>query len=102
MAFLAKKGKAKVADSIPTANNVVTATHDQDEEYIDVSPLETIVPFNQPIHYPGMPANVSSDMVKGIINSVMHQVSKAYSDSSPSFKLICQFCRTLQINQWLL
>ncbi|XP_074313426.1 uncharacterized protein LOC141648597 [Silene latifolia] len=82
-AFLAKKGKAKVADCVPTANNVVTATHDQDEEYIDVSPLETIVPFNQPIHYPGMPANVSSDMVQGIINSVMQQVSKAYSDSSP-------------------
>ncbi|XP_074296988.1 uncharacterized protein LOC141627655 [Silene latifolia] len=55
-----KMGKAKVNESFVTAaNNVLIAHHDQDKEYADLSPIDS-----------------------GIINSVMQQVSKAYSASA--------------------
>ncbi|XP_074321433.1 uncharacterized protein LOC141657940 [Silene latifolia] len=87
-----KKGKGKLAESCaPTANNVLVSHHDQDEEYVDLSPVDSIVPYTQAVHYPGMPANVPSDMVQGIINFVMQQVSKAYSGENTSLHSAVNF-----------
>ncbi|KAH9610310.1 hypothetical protein KSS87_017511, partial [Heliosperma pusillum] len=62
-AFVAKKGKARNNDAVvQVVNNVSATAHFQDEEYVDISSMDSIVPYTQPVHYPGMPASVSSDM----------------------------------------
>ncbi|XP_074276915.1 uncharacterized protein LOC141600573 [Silene latifolia] len=73
-AYMAKKGKANVADSVQTVNNVISANHVQDEEYVDISPLDTMVPYNQHVHYSGM--------VFGPVSFNVHNSTNMLNDTS--------------------
>ncbi|XP_074306538.1 uncharacterized protein LOC141641789 [Silene latifolia] len=80
-AFLARQNKGKGKHhSTNSANNACASFTEQDDEYVDVTPIDDSAALVPAVRYPSDPG--PSDMVQNIIDTVMTRVFKVISDQA--------------------